>query len=100
MILSKMLVTTNGKLPSQDENGMLEEEDDTIRIKYQFKTQFSLTSINQAIDILNRNQERDVISDEMDEKYTLSLSICNFLKLASHDKETSVHMRKQSRELK
>ena len=54
-----------------------------------FKTKFSYTAINLAINILSKNQLR-VVDDleEETEKYTLSLSIVNFLKHVSKESKT------------
>ena len=58
-----------------------------------FKTKFSLQATNQALQILRRNQERQVDDEEEElEKYTLSLSILNFFKFASEVKDTKVHL--------
>ena len=74
MILSKMLV------PDEDPEVKLTQS--------KFQAQFSLIAINKAVDILKRNQERDVTEDELLEKYTLSISIVNFLKLATENDKT------------
>ena len=54
-----------------------------------FKTKFSYTAISLAINILQKNQERMVDDvEEEAEKYTLSLSILNFLKHVSKESKT------------
>jgi len=54
-----------------------------------FKTKFSYAAINLAINILSKNQLR-VVEDleEETEKFTLSLSIVNFLKHVSKESKT------------
>jgi hypothetical protein len=45
-----------------------------------------MPAINQSLTILRKNQLREVDDeDEEEEKYTLSLSILNFLKFVSRD---------------
>lgn len=51
-----------------------------------FRSKFGIPAINQGITIFKKNQLREVDdSDEELEKYTLSLSILNFLKFISLD---------------
>jgi hypothetical protein len=51
-----------------------------------FRSKFGMSVINQALSILRKNHQRQV-DDEVEEweKYTLSLSILNFLKFVSKD---------------
>ena len=51
-----------------------------------FRSKFCMSVINQALSILRKNHQRQV-DDEVEEweKYTLSLSILNFLKFVSKD---------------
>ena len=67
----------------------------------QFKTKFSIQAINEALQILKRNQQR-VVDDEEEEweKYVLSLSILNFFKFASEVEQTKMHLKNRSDELK
>ena len=54
-----------------------------------FKTKFSFTAISHAINIMTKNQERAVDDiEEEKEKYTLALSILNFLKHVSKENKT------------
>jgi len=51
-----------------------------------FKNKFSYTAITLAINIMMKNQERQMDDvDEEEEKYTLALSILNFLKHVSKE---------------
>ena len=61
----------------------------TIETTTLFKTKFSYTAISLAINILTKNQERQVDDiDEEEEKYTLSLSVLNFLKHVTKESKT------------
>lgn len=51
-----------------------------------FQDKFGEQTVNDALNILQRNLERVVEHEDDDrEKYTLSLSILNFLKASSHE---------------
>jgi hypothetical protein len=50
-----------------------------------FMVKFGEQTINEALNILNRNQQRtNDFEEEDDQKYLLSLSILNYLKAASN----------------
>lgn len=68
-------------------------KDTDSQASIQFKTKFSFIAINEALTILERNMNRKVMDDEEEEeKYSLSLSILNFLKFASEVEQTKVHL--------
>ena len=68
-------------------------KDTDSQASIQFKTKFSFIAINEALTILERNMNRKVMEDdEEEEKYSLSLSILNFLKFASEVEQTKVHL--------
>ena len=51
-----------------------------------FRSKFGMSAINQSLKIMLKNQLREVEDDDEEiEKYTLALSILNFLKVASKD---------------
>lgn len=59
----------------------------------QFKSKNALVTINDALSILKRNQFREVDDEEEEhEKYTLSLSILNFLKHCSLESKIRHHL--------
>ena len=56
-----------------------------------FRSKFGIAVINQALTILRKNHQRQVDDEEEErEKYTLSLSILNFLKFVSKDSKLRV----------
>jgi len=66
-----------------------------------FKTKFSYTAITNAIAIMLKNQERRVDDEEEEEeKYTLALSVVNFLKHVSKESKTRDQLKNKSEVLK
>lgn len=73
----------------------------TIETTTLFKTKFSYTAISLATNILEKNQERQVDdAEEEGEKYTLSLSILNFLKHVSKESKTRDQLKNKGEMLK